>query len=174
MIPNYHLRNQVGTRGARPASEPRRNALADDVPQVPARPEGRSGGTGARVAGLPGVPESSSPAQRRVYLGQTPNPSRVEMNEDGDETLPADEIEAESVAEARPAPSSSFRMSDRDSAEDEPAQEEPAEVLVSHVPDVPYVPRKPLPNAQRPLRAAILATSFQLRPKPHSSSANRH
>lgn len=145
LIPNYRLRDQVGTKNFRAANEARRDAaLAADLPQVPpaARGDRRGVVTGGKVSVLP----NTSPAERRVYLGQTTSPNATRPGET-DEELP--EIERVEVGRERiPFANSEDRetSSEFHLADEEPTQEEPGEVLVSHVPDVPYVPRKPLPK----------------------------
>lgn len=145
LIPNYRLRDQVGTKNFRAANDARRDAaLATDVPQVPAAARGDRRGviTGGKVSGSP----NTSPAERRVYLGQKTSPNAIHPGET-DEELP--EIERVEVGRERiPFANSDDRetSSELHLADEEPTQEELGEVLVSHVPDVPYVPRKPLPK----------------------------
>ncbi|MCC6508401.1 MAG: hypothetical protein IT423_04795 [Pirellulaceae bacterium] len=195
LIPNYRLRDQVGSKPVRSQLQARRPlASADEnspargtggnLPEVP--PGGRS------PLGLP-QPRAAASTDRRLYLGRGPEDQGVSENEQYAEELdePYAPVERRSSQAAVPsnrggrAPEMARNSAVRTQLSDNQESgleddfrspealapvEEPTEVMVSHVPDVPYVPRKPLPKRDR---STLLDSSLKSTPGQPANAPGR-
>ncbi len=138
LIPNHRLREQVGITKPRTSNNP----AARKQPLIANRDSN----------------ESNPAPERRVYLGQTvparPQAPQEKLQEADREELeqePIPEVAVAALPQAKPQ-REPVEIQFKDSSTT--PTEDSAEVLVSHVPDVPYVPRKPVPKRDKPSSSA--------------------